>query len=143
MKQRGKQIWMTALGLGLAVAGLVLAKTGFAAGGALETLPFILLGVGCGAFGNGLSALVTHAAAEKDPELARRMEVEAKDERNTALAEKAKARAYDAMVYTFGAVLLAFALMQVELVAILMLVCAYLFVAGYGVYCRIRLEKVM
>lgn len=143
MKKRGKRIWITALGLALAAAGLVLAKAGFWAGGALETLPFVLVGIGCGAFGNGLSVLMTHAAIGNDPDLARQIEVEAKDERNTALAEKAKGKAYDAMVFLYAAVLLAFALMKVELAAILLLVCAYLFVVGYGVYVRLKLEREM
>ncbi|WP_300281858.1 hypothetical protein [uncultured Subdoligranulum sp.] len=46
-------------------------------------------------------------------------------------------------MFVFGALLLAFALMQVDLTAVLLLVGAYLLVQGYAVYCRIRLEKEM
>lgn len=47
------------------------------------------------------------------------------------------------MVFVFAALLLTFALMKVDLTAILLLVGAYLLVQGYAVYCRIRLEKEM
>ena len=49
----------------------------------------------------------------------------------------------DRRVFVFGALLLAFALMQVDLTAIRLLVGAYLLVQGYAVYCRVRLEKEM
>lgn len=43
--------------------------------------------------------------------------------------------------YVFDVLLLAYALMGVELTLILMLVAGYLFVVGYGIYCRVKLEK--
>ena len=109
----------------------------------MRTLPFICLGVGAGLLGNGIAQLMQRRALQKDPELARRQEIEVGDERNIRLAEGAKARAFDLMVFVFGALMLVFALMQVDLVAILLLVGAYLLVQGYAVYCRIRLEKEM
>ena len=93
--------------------------------------------------GNGIAQLVQRWALQKDPELARQQEIEVGDERNIRLAEGAKARAFDLMVFVFGALMLIFALMQVDLAAILLLVGAYLLVQGYAVYCRIRLEKEM
>ena len=47
------------------------------------------------------------------------------------------------MTYLFGALMLCFALMQVDLAALLLLVFANLFVEGYAIYCRLRLEKEM
>ena len=93
--------------------------------------------------GQGVGQLVQRRALQKDPELARQQAIEVGDERNIQLAQRAKAKAFDLMVFVFGALLLAFALMQVDLTAILLLVGAYLLVQGYAVYCRIRLEKEM
>lgn len=47
------------------------------------------------------------------------------------------------MVFVFSALLLVFALMGVEMTALLLLVAAYLLVQGYAVYCRVKLEKEM
>ena len=80
-------------------------------------------------------------AFKKHPELKKQKEIEEKDERNVSIANQSKARAYDMMVFVFGAIMCSFALMNVELRAILLLICAYLFVIGYGVFYRFRLEK--
>lgn len=104
---------------------------------------YLCVGVGCGLFGQGVGGLIRRRALKGDPELARRLEVEQKDERNVALSDRAKARAYDAMVFAFGALMLAFALMGVDLAAVLMLVFTYLLVVGIGVYYRLKLEKEM
>ena len=93
----------------------------------LRVLPFLCLGVGAGLLGQGVG----------------QQQIEVEDERNIQLAQRAKAKAFDLMIFVFGALLLAFALMQVDLTAILLLVGAYLLVQGYAVYCRVRLEKEM
>lgn len=108
-----------------------------------RTLPFVCLGVGAGLLGQGIGHMVQRRALQCDPELARQQAIEVQDERNVQLAQRAKARAFDLMVFVFGALLLVFALMQVDLTVILLLVGAYLLVQGYAVYCRIRLEKEM
>ena len=91
----------------------------------------------------GAGELIRRRAIASDPETARQLEIEQKDERNRALADGSKARAFDLMTYLFGALMLCFALMQVDLAALLLLVFAYLFVEGYAIYCRLRLEKEM
>ena len=109
----------------------------------LRVLPYLCVGVGCGLFGYGAGELIRRRAIASDPETARQLEIEQKDERNRALADGSKARAFDLMTYLFGALMLCFALMQVDLAALLLLVFAYLFVEGYAIYCRLRLEKEM
>ena len=47
------------------------------------------------------------------------------------------------MTFVFGALMLTFALMEVELAAVLLLVAAYLFVEFSAVYYRCKLEKQM
>lgn len=109
----------------------------------LRVLPFLCLGVGAGLLGQGVGQLLQRKALQGNPELARQQQIEVEDERNVQLAQRAKAKAFDLMIFVFGALLLAFALMQVDLTAILLLVGAYLLVQGYAVYCRVRLEKEM
>ena len=80
---------------------------------------------------------------KKDPELAKQMEIEAKDERNIMIANYAKGKAFDLMTFVFGALMVSFALMGVDLAAVLLLVAAYLFVEGSAVWYRVRFEKEM
>ena len=47
------------------------------------------------------------------------------------------------MTFVFGALMVSFALMGVDLAAVLLLVAAYLFVEGSAVWYRVRFEKEM
>lgn len=60
-----------------------------------------------------------------------------------AIANAAKARAYDVMSYLFSALIICFGLMQVDLAVILLLVAAFLFVEGVAIYQMVKLEKKM
>lgn len=99
--------------------------------------------MGCGLFGQGAGELLAARAVKGDPALQKRLEVERADERNRAIADRAKGRAFDLMTFVFGALMLTFALMEVELAAVLLLVAAYLFVECSAVYYRCKLEKQM
>lgn len=90
-----------------------------------------------------MGELANQRALANSPALRRRQEIESTDERNIALTARAKASAYDVMVYLFAALMVAFALMNVDLAATLLLAAAYLAVVGCNVACRIRLEKEM
>ena len=50
-------------------------------------------------------------------------------EQNIMIASRAKARAFDMMTFVFGALMVCFALMQIDLAAILLLVFVYLFMS--------------
>ena len=65
------------------------------------------------------------------------------DERNVMIGSLAKAKGYDMMTYVFGALMVAFALMGAEWTVIIAMVVAYLFVHGYAIYFRVKLEKEM
>ena len=80
-------------------------------------------------------------ALKRNPEIVCQLEIEQKDERNIMIANGAKARAFDMMTFVFGALMVCFALMQIDLAATLLLVAAYLFVEGYAIYCRSKIEK--
>lgn len=128
-------------GVVLTALGLYLAKTVQDPVGIMKTLPFLCIGVGCGAFGHGLGELVRGWAVKKDPDLSRQMEIDAKDERNVMLSNRAKAKGYDMMTYVFAALMLAYALMGASFEIILPFVAAYLFVHGVAVYHRVKAEK--
>lgn len=138
--KRSTAICLALLGPALVALGVALIKTGTMPA-ALTALPYLCVGVGCGAFGHGAGELLRLRALKSDPQLARQFEIEQKDERNQALSNMAKAKAYDQMVFVFGALQLAFALMQVPLAPLLLLVAAYLFVVFTGVYYRCKFDK--
>lgn len=129
------------VGLVLLSTGLYLVKAYPAAHGVMRALPYVFIGFGCGLFGQGVSGVVECAVNKKNPELAKKQEIAQKDERNVEIANHAKAKAYDAMIFVFGAVVVAFALMGMDFVPVLMLVLAYLYVVGVSIYYRCKLEK--
>ncbi len=117
------------LGVGLALLKLIANPQGV-----MLTLPYICIGVGCGMFGHGLGNVVSNRVAKNNPELKKQIEIDKNDERNVAVSNQAKAKAYDMMLYIFGALMIAFALMGVGVAAVLMLVFAYLLVVGFFIY---------
>ena len=106
-------------------------------------LPYICIGVGCGIFGHGMGNLINSRIMSNRPDIKKQMEIEQKDERNIVIQNQAKAKAYDMMIFVFGALMICFALMNVDLMVILMLVSCYLFIAGYSIYYRVQYEKEM
>lgn len=130
------------------VGGLVLLGAGFVllrliTGMQGNPLPYLCIGLGCGLFGHGMGNLLSARALRGSPELARQLAIETADERNVAIRNRAKAKAFDIMLFVFGALMLSFALMQVELAAILLLVGAYLVVTGSQVYYLSKYQKEM
>ena len=143
MKQ-GKVDWVTAvIGLILLSVGLLLLKAFNNLQGFMLVLPYVCIGVGCGAFGHGVGNLISSKAIKNSPNLQKQIEIDKNDERNISIANRAKAKAYDVMTYVFGALLLCFALMSVDVIAILLLVFVYLFVQGCGLYYHYKYNKEM
>lgn len=139
-----KADWViTLIGVIMLGIGLFMTKTIENVQGILLTLPYVLVGIGCGIFGYGMSNIVSKKAIAKDIGLQRQLEIEKNDERNIAIATKSKAKAYDLMTFLFGVLMLSFALMNIDMAAILLLVAAYLSVHIYGIYYRIKYEKEM
>lgn len=141
MKKHGLQFVLGIFGLVLLALGLYLAKTTDAAAGIMRTLPYIMVGVGCGLFGQGMGGAIERSVYKKHPDQQKMKETEVKDERNQEISNRAKAKVYDAMVFIFGALMLSLTLMNVDVAAVLLLVFAYLFVVGIGIYYRIKLQK--
>ena len=133
----------TVMGVLLAVTGGILVKTLENPQGILLTLPYVLMGAGCGMFGYGMSNIISKKAVSKDEKLQKQLAVEEKDERNIAISNKSKAKAYDFMTFTFGILLLILTLMNTDMIALLLLVAAYLSVQIYAIYYRFKYEKEM
>lgn len=130
-------------GILLAGAGLFLLRITQEPQGLLRSLPFLCIGVGCGCFGHGMGELVSRRALKKNPELQKRLDIERNDERNVAIAARAKAKAYDMGIFLYGALLVVFALMEVALPSLLLLVACYLFLQGYALYYHLKIGKEM
>lgn len=143
MKTKKLQYAAVAAGLLLVAAGFCLLKMVPDPQGFLRALPYVCIGVGCGLFGGGLGSRIGDRAVQSDPETARRVRIEQNDERNIAVANSAKGKAFDWMTYVYSALMVSFALMGVDLVPLLLLVFAYLLVHGVALYYRIKFDKEM
>lgn len=143
MKKNMLDYVMVALGLLLFGAGLFLVKYLSNPQGFMLVLPYVFIGIGSGAFGHGIGNVVTSRTLKNHPALLKQMEIDQKDERNIVIANRAKAKAYDLMIFVFGALMIAFALMGVDMIAILLLVFSYLLIVGYSIYYRFQYDKLM
>ncbi|MGG0177706.1 hypothetical protein [Gottfriedia acidiceleris] len=143
MKKNNSIYYLTVVALVLLVVGIYFIKTNGNPQGLLRVLPYICVGLGCSIFGHGMGEILTRLAMKKNPVAAKRLEIDQKDERNLAIANQAKAKAYDMMVIVFGALILSFSLMDIDLTMLLLLVIAYMFFLGYNSYYRLKFYKEM
>ncbi len=143
MKKNTIPAVLTILGLTLLGIGLVLLKAGIAPQGIMRAFPYVCIGIGCGMFGYGMGDIIKKKTIKHYPDIAKQIEIEQNDERNITIGNKAKAKAYDMMVFIYGALMFAFALIGVDLTALLLLAASYLFVVGYGIYYRCKFDKEM
>ena len=143
MNKRLINYFIVILGIMLLACGLILIKLTHTPEGILTTLPYICVGIGCGIFGHGIGNIINSRIMYNNPDVKKQMEIEQKDERNIAIQNSAKAKAYDMMIFVFGALIISLALMNVDMMVILILVTSYLFVVGYSIYCRIKYDKEM
>ncbi|MFC5647541.1 hypothetical protein ACFPYJ_00035 [Paenibacillus solisilvae] len=143
MKKTISSYFLTVVGVGLLAGGLYFIKTIEDPQGMLRALPYICIGLGCGIFGHGMGEIIVRHAMKNNPAAAKQLEIDKKDERNLAIVNRAKAKAYDMMVFVLGALITAIALMAIDLIVVLLLVFAYLFILGYGAYYRFKYYKEM
>jgi hypothetical protein len=138
-----KDVLFASLGLLITVIGLLLIKKVINPQGIMQTLPYILVGLGCGTFGHYTGKIISYKATANYPDIVKSIEIEQKDERNVLIMNKARGKAYETMIFVYGAIMLSFALMQVDLKFIIILVLAYLFVVFTEVYYRLKFTKEM
>lgn len=142
-KSIGKYVVYSLIGFIIMASGAILAKLTRETQGIMQALPYIFIGIGAGVFGQNLGTAFNIRAMQKDPQLAKQKKIDEEDERNIAIRNKAKAKAYDLMVMAFGALMMAFALMEVNWVVIVSFVAVYLFVVFSNVYFVSRYNKEM
>ena len=113
-------------GLLLIAAGIYLLLTAKDPQGMMLGLPYVCIGVGSGLFGQGAGSLINAGRIKRNPQIARAAQIERNDERNIALINRAKAKAMDIMIYTFGALILAFVLIGASVPVVILMVAAIL-----------------
>lgn len=86
---------VTIIGLLLLAAGLCLLKMNGDPQGIMLALPYVCIGIGCGLFGQGMGNIISERAVRSNPEIQKKLEIEKNDERNIAIANRAKGKAYD------------------------------------------------
>lgn len=138
-----KNYLIVIVGIPLIVCGIFLIHTIENPNNLMISLPYVCIGVGCGIFGHGMGNVVEKKTFKNDPELKKQLEILRNDERNVIIANRAKAKGYDLMIFAFGVLLIVFALMKVDLVPLLILIFTYLFVQGYALYYRMKYDKEM
>ena len=74
--KKGIHVIVTIIGLILAAVGLGLIKTGNDAQGMMRALPYVCIGVGCGAFGHGLGEIIQRRALKNAQDIQKQMEIE-------------------------------------------------------------------
>lgn len=138
--KKGAFFTLSVIGLALIAVGLFYIKSATEAQGVMKVLPYYCIGIGCGAFGHGTGKLIALKTAGS---IQKQIEIEQKDERNVAICNCAKGKAFDAMIYIFSVLIVSFELMSLDLYVILPLVFAYLLVAGISIYYRCKYDKLM
>lgn len=94
--------FLTVVGIILLAGGLFFIKTIEDPQGMLQALPYICVGLGCGMFGHGMGELISRRLMKNHPAAAKQLEIDKKDERNLAIANRAKAKAYDMIVFVWS-----------------------------------------
>lgn len=143
MKKKVMDYVFVITGLLLLGLGFVLLKALSDPQGFMSALPFVCIGVGSGVFGHGMGNVISFQTLKNSPDIQKQIEIDQRDERNIAISNRSKAKSYDLMIFVFGALMLSFALMGVDITAVLLLVFSYLLVIGYGIYYRLKYEREM
>ncbi|RKP51417.1 hypothetical protein D7Z26_16625 [Cohnella endophytica] len=143
MKKPISSYFFAVIGVGLLASGVYFIKTIEDPQSILRALLYICVGLGCGIFGHGMGEIIVRIAMKNNPAVAKQLEIVQKDERSLANANRAKAKAFDLMIFVFGALNITVALMDIDLTVVLLLVFAYLFIVGYCTYYRIKYHKEM
>lgn len=143
MKKLNSRYIVTIVGLLVLMVGLCTIKILDHSENIMSTMSYVFIGLGCTIFGCGIGKICTMQAEKADPKMAKRNLINKNDERNVAVRNKAKAKAYDIMVYIFAALQIAFGLMGVGLPVIIMLNVAYFSVIGFEIYYFRKLNKEM
>ena len=142
-KSIGKYLVYSLIGAIILASGAILGKSTRNAEGFMQTLPYILIAIGAGIFGNNLSTAFNIHAIKKDPQLGKQNDITENDERNIVIRNKAKSKSYDFMVMAFGILIIGFALMQIDMKIILAIIIVYILVILSNFCFTIKYHKEM
>lgn len=139
----GKEVMWLVLGFVLFVIGIVMIRFQISFAGFMRMLPYGCVGVGIGIISNKLGTVFTLVAVKSNSNEGRQLRIEQDDERNQTISDKAKARTYDIMIFVYSAMLLSFALMQIEVYVLVTLAVGYLAIVVTNVFFRLKFHKEM
>lgn len=94
----------------------------------------LLLASGWILFCFGTDKILTKRREEKDPEFKKIRKVVLNDERRIYIENKAKAKAYDLMIYLIAGVLLIYSYISASIVEVLSIVAVYTIIIGYRMF---------
>lgn len=141
MKSQATRLIALAVGLPLLIGSIYLLKAENAPEGAIRTVLYVCIAIGCALSGSGLSGWLGNRIVRSNPAVQKQLDIEKQDERNQMIANRAKAKAFDLYVCVFSVLLWALALMGTELPALLLLLAAHFFVLGVGLYYRFKYDR--
>lgn len=118
-----KDVLLLVLGVMLVVVGGFVLK---------EKWSGVLIGLGAGLFGKAGSQVIVYRMMRRDPELRKKAEIEASDERNIQINHYAKAKAFDFSTFLALPFFLILILVSTPLWIVLLAVGVY--AADFGVY---------
>lgn len=129
----------------LAMIGIILTIIGFIFIEANQFKVFfaVLAAAGFNLFCHYLGKLGMLYTMRKNPEEAKRAKIAENDERNMSISNQAKSKAFDAMGFIFGTLIVVYALLRIDIIPLILLVVAYLAVYGLMIYYIYILRKKM
>lgn len=137
MNTKKKGYLLSVLGIALIFTALYFFINFRSTENSLFNLTYILLGIGSGIFGHGLGELII--VYSKNQNLKKSINIQKNDERTIAINNLSKAKAYDAMIYIFSALIMIMAFMNINPVAVIISVSAYLFIIFTNVFYKIKI----
>lgn len=90
-----------------------------------------------------MGVIISGRAVKSYPDIGKQIKINRLDERNIAIGNSAKAKAYDMMIFAFGALLFTWGVMGIDVIVILLFAFVYLFVIGYSIYYRCKFDREM
>ncbi len=131
------------IGLVLICAGGGLQFSALASPENMPGLPFVCIGLGCGMLGGAVGNAVKYRTIRKNPELAREIELQGKDERSVLIRQRAAGRAFFLSLLLHSALLLFLALARVQPYITIAFVAAYIAVIIAYVYYLVKYQREM
>jgi len=122
MKTPKSYIISCIIGTVMIVAGVLLTIFYTEPQGVMQALPFAIMGIGAGSFGGGIAGILSTRMMKKDPNMATQVRIYENDERNIMIGNKAKAKTDTFTQFLLLALTLFLAVMQVQLLVILVFV---------------------